>query len=150
MRNEIKELNNKNDNYISYNNNYEFKFANLQKKNDIVTANVEVTEEFTYDIPTAQGEKAMVRNDYEVILQKKGNTYYILSANIDTDADPIDGEFNANKELGYIKDDGTDNSRQSINSDDISNTFIESNLYKINNRMNEIKISISNKDTSEK
>lgn len=62
---------------------------------------VEVTEEFVYDIPDATGEEAMARNNYEIFLEKQDDRYYVVSANISTEVDPVDGEFNVNEQLGY-------------------------------------------------
>lgn len=58
-------------------------------------------EKFRYDLPKSKNEESGVKNEYVIyILDTKGDTK-ILSANISPTPDPIDGEVDVNKELGY-------------------------------------------------
>lgn len=144
LRNDLKDKNNKSDGYTYYNNKYDFEYKSityLEEKN-LFKVDLDVTETFNYNLPNCIGEEAITKNKYEIYLSKEDENCYIVSANIDTDSDPVDGEFNINKELGI---EHKTRSKRSLDEKEDAE-YAESNLSNIRDRLNEIERNIPNKN----
>ncbi len=104
LRNKFKKESNKKDSYKVYNKTFKYDYKKIESKRGIVKVSLDVIEKFMYDIPSATGQEAMTKDNYEIYLEKKDNTYYVVSANDLSENDSEDEETNLNneeKELNY-------------------------------------------------
>lgn len=147
-RNSLKEENNKSDEYIHYDNQYEFDYINFEIIKNLIKVDVDVLESFKYDIPSRKNDEAMIKNRYEIFLDKIDGEYKVVSANIDIEIDPVDGEFNVNKELGFLDEDTQHNMYKSMIKNDKYELYSSpyyKNLEKMKKRIEYIKSCIQNK-----
>jgi hypothetical protein len=100
-RNEVKKTNNDRIGYNVFDQRYDFDYKNLEKQDDVVKINLYVHEIFSYDDSSGRTEDAEVGNNYVIYLSKVDGYWKVMSATIDVEVDPVDNEFNVNKELGY-------------------------------------------------
>ncbi|MDR0880654.1 MAG: hypothetical protein LBN09_08140 [Clostridioides sp.] len=127
-RNEVKKTNNDRIGYNVFDQRYDFDYKNLEKQDDIVKINLYVHEIFSYDDSSGRTEDAEVGNNYVIYLSKVDGYWKVMSATIDVEVDPVDNEFNVNKELGY---EGNKSNNKSYTTDN--------NLQKILNRLSYLK-----------
>lgn len=127
-RNDVKKTNNDRIGYKVIDQNYDFEFMHFEKQDGTVKVNLYVHETFSYDDPSGRTEGAEIGNNYIIYLSKVDETWKIMSSSIDVNVDPVDDEFNINKELGY---EGNNLKNYSNATDD--------NLQKILNRLSYLK-----------
>lgn len=111
---------------------YKFKYLEIARAGKYVKVDVDVSEIGLEPIVVSDGKKSKTThsgtsNHSILYLAKIGNEFKVMSARRDTQADLIDDEFNANKELGF--EDGFEDN------DDLTSK----NLKKLMDRMEERK-----------